>query len=104
MNINQIYNVCMQTPIGKRYGCMNVQAENGRISGTLDILQHSETFCGTIDEGGICEFTGKIITLIHTMPYVATGTITEDSLNISLKCGKSIFELTGSAERKEPCI
>lgn len=104
MTLNQRYNICMHTPMGKRYGSMSIQANDNQISGFLSLLQHKEPFYGTIDENGLCEFTGKIITLMRTIAYVATGTITECSLNLSLRCGQSSFELIGCAEGKESCV
>lgn len=104
MTLNQSYEVCMHTPIGKRYGSISVQADGGRISGNLYLLQHNEPFSGTIDEDGRCEFTGRLITLMRTISYAAAGTISEASLNLSLKCGPSSFELVGCAKRKEPCV
>lgn len=90
------YNVRMQTSIGSRRGQMTVCIRSGRVVGYLNILQHSEPFEGTIDDSGNCKITGKLITLMRTVHYAATGTITPERLYLSLSDGQHILEITGT--------
>lgn len=90
------YDVRMRTPVGIRLGHMSVYQNLGEIKGYLEILNHSEPFKGTIDDEGNCELTGKIITLMRTISYVAVGRITPDSLELSIKDGHHILEITGT--------
>ena len=46
------YRILMQTPIGDRAGTLEVQIEQNKIHGYLDMLNHSEPFVGSIDEEG----------------------------------------------------
>lgn len=89
------YSVSMRTPIGVRRGHMTVYQRPGKISGYLDILNHEEPFTGTVDEEGNCEITGKIVTLIRTICYTATGRITPDSLTLSISDERHVLEITG---------
>ncbi len=52
------YDVRMRTPVGIRLGHMTVCRNLGKVSGFLDILNHSEPFEGIIDHDGNCEFMG----------------------------------------------
>ncbi|MGN1191391.1 MAG: hypothetical protein ACI4S0_01860 [Dorea sp.] len=90
------YNILMETPIGDRPGTMEVQIEYGQVNGCLNVLEHSETFEGEIDEQGNCCISGKIITLLNTIPYTATGRIETDTLELALKGKKNIFNITGT--------
>ena len=38
MNWERIFNICMDTPIGKRYGTMSVKKQDNILDGFLDIL------------------------------------------------------------------
>ncbi|MEA4912381.1 MAG: hypothetical protein VB092_07230 [Oscillospiraceae bacterium] len=93
----QTYEIRMDTQIGPRFGRLTVLTRVEKLSGYLDILRHTEPFEGTIDGNGNCEFAGKIVTLIRTVSYIATGTITPDALCLSLTGDKSIFKITGTA-------
>lgn len=93
------YDVCMNTPIGNRSGHMTVLRSLDTVSGHLDILKHCEPFTGTIDPDGNCEIIGKIITLMRTINYVATGKITSDSLSLSITDDRYVLKITGTAHR-----
>ncbi len=89
------YRILMQTPIGDRAGTLEVQIEQNKIHGYLDMLNHSEPFVGSIDEEGCCCIRGRLITLMNTIPYTASGHITPDSLHLLLKGGRHLFPITG---------
>ena len=93
------YDICMNTPIGVRVGHMTVLRSMDTVNGYLDILKHSEPFEGTIDSDGNCKITGKIITLMRTINYAATGKITSDSLSLSLTDDCHVLKITGTACR-----
>lgn len=46
------YDITMNTPIGSRYGTINLILADSCINGTLDLLEHSEPFSGSIDRKG----------------------------------------------------
>lgn len=90
------FNVCMNTPIGVRVGHMTVLRILDTVTGHLDILKHSEPFEGTIDSDGNCKIFGKIITLMRTINYEATGKITPDSLELSITDDRHILKIIGT--------
>ncbi|MGM9521756.1 MAG: hypothetical protein ACI3VB_04680 [Oscillospiraceae bacterium] len=94
------YIIQMRTPLGNRSGTLEVQIEKDTVKGYLDVLKHSEPFEGCIDEDGHCCISGKLITLMNIIPYTATGRITLDSLDLSLKGGRNIFSVTGTIFRE----
>lgn len=105
---NRQYAVTMQTPIGSRYGTMTVAVDHNRVDGILNILKKADHFDGDIHENGDCRLNGTLTTLMRTIPYEATGRITENALLLTLKGEREMFELSGSAvvplssEKKEP--
>ena len=97
MKHSRNYNICLHTGIGKRYGNMTVETDGNRISGILELLQHKEPFCGTIDENGIMTISGSIMTIIKAHPFTAVGTVTDGIVRMTLKSGNDEYELTGKA-------
>ena len=93
------YDIRMKTPVGIRLGHMTVRRCVDALSGYLDILRHSEPFEGTIDSDGNCKLFGKMITLMRTVNYEATGKITPDSLSLSFIDGRHVLKITGTARR-----
>lgn len=91
-----VYDIQMKTPIGIRLGRMTVHKNFDRVNGCLDILNHSEVFEGIIDINGNCDIVGKIITLMKTINYKASGKITSDGLNLFIKDRHYVFEITGT--------
>ena len=89
------YEIVMDTPIGLRYGTINLCSTENRINGTLDLLGHSEPFGGTIDSNGNCTICGQLITLMHTINYTAIGKITEKAIELSLQGERNVFKMTG---------
>ena len=95
------YQIQMQAPLGSRSGTLEVQIEKNRIRGYLNVLKHLEPFEGNIDENGYCSISGMLVTLMNTIPYTATGQITPESLELSLKGGTNLFSVTGIACRED---
>ena len=95
------YDICMKTPIGSRYGKMRVAKEQDKLSGLLDVLKQPEAFEGEIDGNGNCTLYGKLVTLMQTIPYVATGTMSADTIFLTLQSGQSTFEINGVACYRE---
>lgn len=94
---NRSYDVVMQTAIGARYGTMSVTVDNGKIDGMLDILKKENPFHGKINEKGDCQIKGKLTTLMRTIPYDATGRITQEALLLKLAGKQEMFEISGTA-------
>lgn len=93
------YNISMQTPIGRKQGTITVTTSDVTIKGSLDVLGHSEPFEGVIDADGICSIKGKIVTLLRTVHYTATGRIDEKEVRLRVEAVKNTFEVIGEAVR-----
>lgn len=74
---------------------LEVQIERDRATGRLEILKHREPFDGSVDADGYCRITGRLVTLMQTIPYTATGRMMPDSLSLRLEGGRNIFRITG---------
>ncbi|MGN0338880.1 MAG: hypothetical protein ACI4D0_00130 [Lachnospira sp.] len=96
----QQYSIVMQTPIGKKYGSLSVSILADRLNGYLTLLNHNEPIEGTIDGSGNCSFTGKLVTLLRTIPYVATGIISDSEVKLQIKGARNTFRLTGVIDEK----
>ena len=89
------YSIALHTPIGVRQGTMDVQIHGKKASGVMHLLNRSEPFLGHIEETGECKFTGRLVTLMRTIPYQAMGRITKDNVELSLVGETESFQLTG---------
>lgn len=99
----KIYRVFMSTPLGKKYGALAASIVGSDLSGHLDILAHSEPFEGTIDSTGNCVISGVFITLMHRVPYKATGTLSDSSVHLMMQGERRTYELSGNrvSEKEE---
>lgn len=61
------YHIQMQTPLGNRAGTLEVQIEENKIRGHLDVLKHLEPFEGNIDKNGYCSISGTLVTLMSSI-------------------------------------
>ena len=97
----QCYSIVMKTPLGKKYGTLTASVSGTLLHGWLDVLEHRESFEGTIDDVGNCRITGTLITLLRTVSFVATGRLTASDVNLRMQDGRNIFELSGVPARTE---
>lgn len=94
------YDVVLETLLGQRKGTMQLVIDEEKVNGFLSILEKTEPCCGTMDHSGLCKLSGKIVTLLKEFAYTATGYIDEKHVDLILKSGKSIFQMTGTASSK----
>lgn len=90
------YHITMHTPLGTRCGTMSVMQKGRLLKGMLDILNHMEPFCGTIEKNGDCLFSGRLVTLMRSVEYSAKGNISPESVNLILQGERNCFHLYGS--------
>ena len=98
---DRLYDILMQTPLGKRSGTMQIRIADSRVSGMLAIMKHSEPFEGTVDAEGNCTIRGLLVTLLRRIPYTAVGTIRDGALRLSLTGERNTFEIRGTAQHGE---
>lgn len=95
--MKQLYDIQMETLIGIKKGKMEVSWNQGKISGYITILGHTNPFEGVVDEEGNCRIHGDIITLMRTFHYAAAGSITVSALYLSMESGQEVFRITGAS-------
>lgn len=96
----KIYDVLMNTPLGKRKGELKAKIENGKLIGFLSLFGHTEPIEGTVDENGNCFLRGKFITLMQSVDFTADGTIDFDALRLAVKGDCGYYEIMGQRRRQ----
>lgn len=91
------YKISMQTPLGERRGTMLVNIEGQSARGYIDIFGRKGFFEGEIGEDGQYCLHGRIITLIRTINYRATGRADGDRIALTLESERNTLYLTGRA-------
>ena len=89
------YSITLGTPIGKRSGTMTVDIHEGKVCGSLQLLQNTEAFSGVIDGQGNCEIDGTLVTLLRELPYHAVGRITETEIRMEMELAGERASLRG---------
>ena len=90
-----IYDVLLQTPLGKKKGELNAKIENGALNGFLSLLGHTEPVEGSVDENGNCTMNGKIVSLMRSIHFVANGTIDYNAIRLTVKGDAGHYEMIG---------
>ena len=99
--IEQKYDILLYTPLGKRRGQLFAKRDGTTLTGTLEILNHALPFSGDVDECGNCKISGKFITLLRTVTYIATGQISDTEIHLVLVAERGRFEMYGAASPAE---
>ncbi len=79
------YLICLNAPLGVRYGTMAIHETGGRVDGWLNVINEKNRFSGVLSEEEQLTLTGVVPTLISTMRYTATGTISGQKILLNLK-------------------
>lgn len=79
------YRICLSVPLGKRIGTMTLREAEGRVDGWLDMMNEQNRFSGSLSDDGQLTLFGAIRTLVSTMRYTATGTISGRNILLNLK-------------------
>ena len=79
------YRICLNVPLGARNGTMAFHETGGKVDGWLNVMNEKNRFSGVLSEEGQLTLTGVICTLISTMHYTATGTISGQKILLNLK-------------------
>lgn len=92
----QLFDIEMHTPLGERYGQLRAQIQDGKLQGELSLLGKTQPIDGTVREDGLWEFHGKLITLLSSIDYRATGRRVGDTLQLSLEGNRQTYAVTGT--------
>lgn len=91
------YDILLRTPVGDKGGRMFLSAIHGQLEGRLEVLEHSTSFSGEIDESGYCRISGQLITALSTVPFLATGYIRAQQLELMFQHRQQPFTIVGNA-------
>ncbi len=91
------YDVVMQTQLGNRIGKLSVSKKQKKVKGFLYILGYNNSLTGRVEENGMYELTGELVTLARTIPFLAEGYVDEKSVNLTLHCPNNTFYIAGKA-------
>lgn len=94
------YRICLSVPLGRRSGTIVIRETNGQIDGCLDVMKHKNDFSGTLSDDGQIEFTGTLKTLISTVRYTATGTLSGCNILLNLRTASGTYYPISGEELK----
>ena len=97
----KIYDIILHTPLGKKAGELKAKIENGKLSGFLSVLGHTEPIEGTVDENGNCSVKGRLHSLMKSVDFTADGTIDYDALRLAVKADASYYEIMGQLRKQK---
>lgn len=93
----QEYDILLKTPMGDKEGRLSVTALQGRPERQLEVLRHATSFSGEIDESGFCRISGQLITALSTIPFLATGYIRVQRLDLVIQHRRQPIRIIGIA-------
>ena len=79
------YRSCMSAPLGQRKGILSFQEAGGRVDGCLEMMNRKNAFFGRLSKDGQIILYGAFQTLISTVQYTATGSISGRKIRLNLK-------------------
>ena len=95
------YSINMHTPLGIRQGKLLAVTRQNQISGTIEILEHTEPFEGSIEADGTCKIKGCLTSLMKKLEYVALGKVTPTAIKLMMHSENSSFKISGDALPEE---
>lgn len=85
------YRICLSAPLGRRNGTMLVHESDGQVDGWLEIMNQKNAFLGQLSNDGELTISGVIQSLISTIQYTATGTISGQKILLNLKTASGAY-------------
>lgn len=85
------YQICLSAPLGERAGTMMLRETEGKVDGWLQVMNEKNEFSGILSEEGQLVLSGVIRTLVSTMHYTATGTISGRNILLNLKTDSGAY-------------
>ena len=85
------YRVCLSVPLGERSGILTLRGADGKLDGWLEVMQRKNPCAGTITPGGQLALSGRLQTLISSVPYTATGIISGRRILLNLKTSTGTY-------------
>lgn len=91
----KMYKICLSVPLGARDGKLYLRETNGKADGWLEVMNHRNPLNGTVSEDGNVVLYGEIGTLVDTVFYMATGRLSEKTIQLNLKTVSGIYSISG---------
>ena len=85
------YRVSLSAPLGRRAGTLVIKETDGKVEGTLEMMNRSNALFGSISEDGRIVLSGSIKTLISTVQYTAEGTVSGHKILLNLKTASGAY-------------
>lgn len=85
--------VIATTPIGDYPARLQLDIENGAVSGVFSMMGHQHPFSGGALENGNISLSMTVSTPLGTIPFTARGTFRENKLDCSAKTRLGLFRL-----------
>ena len=99
------FNIIMHVPLGTRNGTLYFIEDNGKISGTLEVLGNKNFFTGTMKQDGFLKFSGRMKSFLRTFPYCAEGKIVGRKIELTVTGDRHSFVILGKdADFKEDVL
>ena len=95
----------MKAPSGIRIGTLCLTSLTGILDGTLKLFNRAVPVPDEVDERRNCHLSENLITLIQTIPYTTSGTITSHAISLLLHSDHGESDLTGvEATETAECV
>lgn len=95
--MNDTFSVSLSTPLGRQTGTIHLESDGGgALSGWVDALGRRNPIADGKADGNRFEFSGQFRAPFGTIPYRATGSVAEDTLEADVSTPFGNFHITGS--------
>ena len=99
-NQNHTYALEMETPLGKRRGVLNLVLLGDSVSGELTLFTRTTPILEGHRIGDSLAFQGEMRTLVGTLPYQASGALSEDTLEREICTARGHYAVRGIRREK----
>lgn len=93
--INGVYQIVMNTMMGRKCGLLTLYERDHILSGYIDILGCSNEITGEIRIDGSCRFSGKFITPVRDVEFWAEGRADEKTADLLIHTDRDILHVLG---------
>lgn len=94
------YALVMETPLGKRRGVLRLCLLDDGISGELTLFTRTTPIREACRSGSRFSFQGEMRTLMGTLPYQASGTLRESTLEMEIRTARGNYPAKGVRTEK----
>lgn len=94
------YHIRLSVPLGQRDGTLILHESDGMVNGWLEVMNRKNALSGQLSDDGQLALSGAIQTLMSTVQYTATGTISGDDLLLNLETASGAYFPVSGKELK----